>query len=171
MKKKFLIGIFIILILFVGVVFVKRFMSRSKINNDLILVEYSYGGGFGTIADTASIIIKIDMEGNGELAVKGDDKAPKESFTIDDEKLEELKNIIKDSDLLLRDAVDEVDYNECLDGRISNLNIYLQGKTYSYRWDSCYDSARLSKVINAIKEIVTEKRIRSFRQDIRKYYD
>lgn len=170
--KKIILLLYLIITLLLGTYFIIKIISIPNINEKFLLLEYSYGGGYGTYGQTVTKTIRIDKEGIVELITNDTTQdAPKERFTIDKQNLENLNKVIKSSNLLLIGSYNKQKEDDCLDGSSSNLKIYFDNSEYIYKSNSCSRTKAETKVINKILEIVSEEKLDKFEEKIEEYYD
>ena len=90
-------------------------------NVNIIKIEYSYGGGFGTLIDTATKTITLNHDGSVILSNEYNDYT--ETHRIDESKYNDLVNFIKKRMAVMDKKADE-DKN-IADGSSSHLKIEL----------------------------------------------
>lgn len=158
-KVKFLLIIIIsILLITIGICY---FCNKS-FDEDITSIEYSFGGGYGYIAQTESIYIIFNNDNKVEIsAIEG--KINK-TISVSQNDMNELKNIIKENIPKLKKNMSNYDI---MDGTSSYITI---NETYEFGGYSV-SNKYYNKIESKIFEIVGYEEIEDVREKIKEYYD
>ena len=130
MKKKYLIIIIAVIIVVIVSILLIVLLNKNKKHEfvEIVEINYSYGGGFGTIVDTATKTLTFTPD--GEVKMSNSYNSYTDTFTIDQSKYKELNEFISDR-ISLFDKKAKED-NDVMDGGSYRISIKLKnGETKS----------------------------------------
>lgn len=164
MKKETIPIIIFILICILGVtIFIILSMKNNNHKNyEIIEISYSYGGGFGTVITTSEK--EITFSSNGEVKLSNKYNSYTESFTIDQSKYNELKEIIIDN-ISLFDEKPKED-KEVSDGGYSTIQIKLKDGQIKKNGGYMIKNKKYAIIENKIYEIIDYKRLDQYEKNI-----
>ena len=127
MKNKTLsIVLFVIIVIIAGISLILINNNKEKPKEEITEISYTYGGGFGTVVDTANKTITISQ--NGEVVLSNSYNSYKETLNIEQSKYNNLRDYISDRISLFDEKANE--NSSVLDGSSSKITIKLKnGKT------------------------------------------
>ena len=126
MKKRYVIIIGGILLLLGIVLYVRNLTIRN--DSGINYIEYSYGGGYGTIADTATKTIKIS--GNGKVVFSNSYNNSVQKFRISQETYNDLCQYIEENSSIF--IIKPHENNNVLDAGSADITIrYDDGAEYT----------------------------------------
>lgn len=161
MKNKKVIILLVVIMLALIVIGFCYFYNKS-FKEDIVFIEYSFGGGYGTQADCETIFIKFNDDNKVEISAIGG-KINK-VISINEDDVNELKNIIKENVPKLKE---DLSNNHVMDGSSSHITINGTHKFGGY----AVNDENYHKITSKIYEIVGKKEIRNIREKIKEYYD
>ena len=161
MKNKKVIILLVVIMLALIVIGFCYFYNKS-FKEDISFIEYSFGGGYGTKADTETIFIKFKDDNQVEIsAIEG--KINK-VISINEDDVNELKNIIKENVPKLKE---DLSNHNVMDGSYSHIKI---NGTHNFGGYAVNDE-NYCKITSKIYEIVGQEEIGNIREKIKEYYD
>lgn len=161
MKNKKVIILLLVIILAVVILGVIYILNSKKFNEDIIVIEYTTGGGFGTLADCEEISIKFNEDNRIKIsAING--KLEK-VISVSENDVAELKNIIKENISGLKEDLSDDDALDASYSYITINNMKFGGYAVSNK--------NFIEIKNKILEIVGQEKIKEFRESIGKYYE
>ncbi len=165
MKKGYLIIIISILLCLLGVLLYYKVIKPKRIenNSDITYIEYSFGGGYGTIADTATRNIIIDESGHVSFTNNYDSHI--ETFTLNNLEYDKLRTFIMESfDLFINKPREN---NDVLDGVTSHITIKrVSGEEYKIGGYAIMDN-RYGKMVNKIIDTAGRERFNKYSESIK----
>ena len=163
MKKIFIILVIsIIVVIAISIIYLKVNKKISVL--DIEYIEYSIGGGFGTIADCATKTISINSKGY----VKFENTYNKnliEEFEVDNEDITELIEYIKqNSNVLLKK---DISNENAMDASTEYLTVKIKnGKEYKVG-GYCVIDNQFDNIANKIIETVGKDKYQKYNNDVR----
>lgn len=164
MKKRILPIIFVAfaVIIIATIVIISSMKNKSYNDYEIIEISYSYGGGFGTIVDTANKTITFTPDGIVKLSNSYNSYT--ETFNIDQSKYNELHDLIKENLSLFEEKPKE-DKN-VLDGGNSSIQIKLKNGQIKEIGGYMIENKKFHKIKNKIYEIIDYKRLNQYEDNI-----
>ena len=160
MKNKKVIIVSVVIIVALMVIGICYFYNK-RFNDDIVFIEYSFGGGYGTQADCETIFIKFNDDNKVEIsAIEG--KISK-VISINEEDVNELKNIIGENVSKLEE---DLSNNDVMDGSSSYITINGAQKFGGY----AVTDENYRKIASKIYEIVGQEEIENIKEKIKEYY-
>ena len=160
MKKNIIvISIFIVIIALLVIFFPK---GNDYSNNKIIEINYSYGGGFGTMVDTAEKTITITNDGT--VVLSNDYNSYTESFNLSKSKYMELSNYIHDRISLFNEKAQE-DVN-VLDGGFSSIKIKLDNGETKKIGGYMIKNKKFNEIEVKISKIIDSDKLHQYHKNI-----
>lgn len=158
--------IIVILVFLIGFVIWKFFLNDSnteiKNNSDITVVKYSVGGGFGTIASTATKTMTFTKD--GKLVFSNTYNSDTKDINLGVEKYNELCNYINDRMSLFTEDANE--NNEILDGLDFSLEITLKdGNTYKVG-GYMISNPKFNEIVDKIYELIDMTEWNEYRDNL-----
>ena len=164
MKKKILSIIFVAFaIIIIATILIISSMKNKNYNDyEIIEISYSYGGGFGTIVDTANKTITFTPDGIVKLSNSYNSYT--ETFNIDQSKYNELHDLIKENLSLFEEKPKEA--KDVLDGSYSSIRIKLKNGQAKEIGGYMIKNQIFDKIKNKIYEIIDYKKLNQYKDNI-----
>ena len=164
MKKKILLILFVALavIIIAAILIISSMKNKDYKNYEIIEISYSYGGGFGTIADTSNKTITFTPDGTVKLSNSYNSYT--ETFSIDQSKYNELNDFIKENLSLFDEKPKEA--KDVLDGGNSRIQIKLENGQIKEIGGYMIKNKKFHKIKKKIYEIIDYKKIKQYEDNI-----
>lgn len=159
-NKKVIILLVIIVLSFIGIG-IYLFYNRS-FNEDIVFIEYSFGGGYGTRADCETIFIKFND--NNEVEISAIEGKISKVISVSENDVNELKDIIRENIPKLRKNLSN---NNVMDGSYSHITI---NGTFEFGGYAVTNN-NYRKITSKIYEIIGQEELENIREKIEEYYD
>lgn len=138
--------------------------NNNKEEYDIVKIEYSYGGGYGTRIDTASKYITFTSDGNVTFTNGYDDST--KSYNNGVEKYNELCNYINDRSRLFTKGVSED--KDVLDGGSSHIEIVLKDGTSHKIGGYMVSDTKYKEIVHKINELINKEELLNYVENIGK---
>ena len=164
MKKRILSIIFVAFaIIIIATILIISSMKNKNYNDyEIIEISYSYGGGFGTIVDTANKTITFTPD--GIVKISNSYNSYTETFNIDQSKYNELHDLIKENLSLFEEKPKED--KDVLDGSYSSIRIKLKNGQSKEIGGYMIKNQNFDKIKNKIYEIIDYKKLNQYKDNI-----
>ncbi len=175
MKKKLLLIVIIVLVAIIVATTLIVLSIKNKNNKDnkiidddnknyeIVEIIYSYGGGFGTMADTADRTITFTP--NGKVKLSNSFNSYTETLNIDKSKYAELKDFITKYISLFDEEPEE--NTGVLDGGHSSIKLKLENGQSKEIGGYMITNKNYDKIKDKIYEIVGTEKIRQYDSNIK----
>ena len=174
MKKKLLPIILIVLVAIIVATVVivllvknknsegQEIIEKDNKNAEIVEIIYSYGGGFGTMADTADKIVTFTPDGKVKLSNSYNSYT--ETVNIGQSKYDELKDFVTNYISLFDEKPEEE--KGVLDGGHSSIQVKFKNGKSKKIGGYMIKNKNYDKVENKIREIVDNNRLSQYRSKI-----
>ena len=163
MKNKPLsIVIFVIIVIIAGISLILINNNKEKTKEEIVEISYTYGGGFGTIIDTANKTITISQ--NGEVVLSNSYNSYKETLNIEQSKYNELSDYISDRITLFDEKANE--NSSVLDGSSSKISIKLKNDEVKVIGGYMIQNKKFNEIEKKIFEVIDKEALNQYEKNI-----
>ena len=171
MKKQkaiLIVCLLIILVLISGILIAGYKKKRDLKEKDKIIatskfvITYSYGGGFGTIAQTASKEITIDQDGNITFRAPNYEEIEPVKYKMTKNQAKALYSILISGGFL--DLKEDLSNNDVLDAGSSSIKIESDNFEKEIGGYAAFTNKKYAKLTSEIIKDVGEERINDFEE-------
>ncbi len=154
---------FIIVIVIITIILILVLINKKTHTNDEIIeINYSYGGGFGTIISTS--YKKISINQNGEITFSNNYNSYIEKDSINQEKYDELKDFILNRISLFNEK--PLDNENVLDGTTSSIIIKFKTGEVKEIGGYMIKNNKYQEIKDKIYETISAERINKYVKNI-----
>lgn len=159
--KLIVISALILTIIIIGGFFL--FFNKDDYKDaEIIKIEYSYGGGFGTIVDVSNK--NITFTNDGKVLLSNSYNSYTETLDIGEEKYNELSSYVKER-LSLFDEKSREEHN-VMDGGSSYMEVELKDGTIKKIGGYMVSNKKFKEIKDKITEILGNDRIHQYTRNI-----
>lgn len=132
---------------------------------DKFTITYSYGGGYGTLATTATRVITLDQDGNVSISLEKDEiDVEPVTFHVDKEKAAEVMKFFIDNHF--EKVKENLDNNDVLDGDSNYLEVKSDSINRKVGGYAAFTNKNFEKFRTKFYEIVDSSKLKEFNKQV-----
>ena len=139
-------------------------VKKAKIPNKFT-ITYSYGGGYGTIATTATRVITLDQDGNVSISLENDEiEVEPLTYNVGKEKAAEIMNFFVDNHF--EKVKEDLSCNDVLDGDSNYLEVKSDSRNSKVGGYAAFTNKDFGKFRTKFYEIIDDSKLKDFNKQV-----